>query len=127
MGVPVSWQMGVEFSRESSTFFKMVSSAPRAAEPASSRSTAERKDFSTSAGRSVDVRRINSRISLVRSCIGSPKTGQGFLYHTQNRPDFELQSAGKGRPKLLNKRPPAAIYGRPGGEVSFRARTRRSS
>ena len=33
MGVPVSWQMGVELRREISTFLMMVSRAPRAAEP----------------------------------------------------------------------------------------------
>ncbi|GIV81575.1 MAG: hypothetical protein KatS3mg051_0929 [Anaerolineae bacterium] len=33
MGVPVSWQMALERVRASSTFFRIVSSAPWAAEP----------------------------------------------------------------------------------------------
>ena len=31
--MPVSWQIGVDWARDSSTFFITVSSAPRAAEP----------------------------------------------------------------------------------------------
>src|SRR5512144_2660345 len=78
MGVPVSWQMGVEFARESSMFLRMVSSAPRAAEPGSSFSMEARKRSSTSFGRLDDVRRISSRISLVMSRMDT--SGQILSY-----------------------------------------------
>src|SRR5512141_229334 len=69
IGVPVSWQIGVELARESSMFLRIVSRAPRAAEPGSSFSIATRRRSSTSFGRLDGVRRISSRISLVKSCM----------------------------------------------------------
>src|SRR5512144_1251621 len=69
MGVPVSWQIGVELARDNAMFLRIVSRAPRAAEPGSSFSMEARKRSSTSFGRLDDVRRISSRISLVKSRI----------------------------------------------------------
>ena len=66
---PATYNMGVEFWRQSSTFLMIVSNAPLAAEPGSSCSTAPRMAASTSGGKSVEVRRTNSRILSVRSGI----------------------------------------------------------
>jgi hypothetical protein len=49
----------------------MVSNAPRAAEPGASFSMDSFKRFSTSGGKELDVRRMSSRISLVRSRMGT--------------------------------------------------------
>jgi hypothetical protein len=49
----------------------MVSNAPRAGEPGASFSMDARNRFSTSGGRLDDVRRINSKISFVKSRMGT--------------------------------------------------------